>query len=186
VKSRRALGFGLCLLPGLALLCAAAPAQADVSSWIYAGAGPAALDFGSADRQRLVLELETGLGSPPAGLVFGGIFRTQSFIKEGTDLALLARAATRGYVQGGFGLALDAGGYQRFWGEGSSGGTVALGLGLPWGIIARASGGLGTNDHRFAVFTLGLDFARLTVYRTAGTNWFSNPFATDEQGRGAR
>ncbi len=161
-------------------------ARADVSSWIYSGLGTGVLDTDSRDRGRLVLELETGLGTPPAGLVFGGVFRTQTFFKEGTDLALLLRGASRGYVQGGWGLAVDAGAYQRFWGVKSTGPTAALGLGAPWGITLRASGGFGTNDERFFVATLGLDFARLTVYRTHGTNWFLNPFATDESGRGPR
>ena len=159
-------------------------ARADVSSWVYAGFGPAYLK--DVDKSRYTLQLESGLGTPPATIVVGGLFRVQPYFGEGTDLALLARVATRGFVQGGFGLALDAGGYQRFWGEGSSGGLGSLVVGLPWGINLSASGGVGTNDTRFATITLGLDFARLTVYRTYGTNWFMNPHATDERGRGPR
>jgi hypothetical protein len=185
VKSPAWLRFGLFLAGISAPLLSGAAARADVSSWMYTGAGPGFLDTGS-DKRHSVLELATGLGTPPAAVVFGGLFRTQTFFERGTDLALLARFATRGYVQGGFGLALDAGGYQRFWGVGSSGGTAALGFGAPWGVTLSASGGLGSNDQRFFVATLGLDFARLTVYRTHGTNWFLNPFATDERGRGAR
>lgn len=185
MKSRDAVRLGCSLLAASTLLVASA-ARADVSSWIYAGVGPGMLDDANSDRRRFVLELETGLGTPPAGFVFGGLLRTQTFFSEGTDLALLLRGATRGYVQGGFGLALDAGAYQRFWGVGSTGGTAAVVLGLPWGFTLRGSGGIGTNDQRFATFTVGVDFARLTVYRTHGTNWFLNPFATDEQGRGAR
>jgi hypothetical protein len=101
-------------------------------------------------------------------------------------LALLVRGATGGFVQGRWGFAIDAGGYERFWEEGSQGGLAALALGAPWGVTLSASGGIGTNDHRFASVTLGLDFARLTVYRSSGTNWFMNPFVTDERGRGAR
>lgn len=162
---------------------AATPARADVSSWMYTGLGPG---FLRDDRQRLSLQIDAGLGTPPATLVFGGVFRAQPYFRSGTDLALLARVATRGYVQGGFGLALDAGGYERFWGEHSQGGLFALNLGAPWGITLSGSGGFGSNDERFASVTLGIDFARLTVYRTSGTNWFSNPFATDERGRGPR
>jgi hypothetical protein len=159
-------------------------ARADVSSWVYAGFGPASFEGG--ERQRYTLQLETGLGTPPAAIVAGGLFRVQPYFGEGTDLALLARVATRGFVQGGFGVALDAGGYERFWGEGSQGGLGSLVLGVPWGINLSASAGIGTNDARFASITLGLDFARLTVYRTSGTNWFLNPHATDERGRGPR
>ena len=168
-----------------ALALTSGVARADVSSWFYTGFGPGFLG-GESARSRAVLELETGLGSPPAAFVVGGVFRTQTFFKEGTDLALLLRGATRGYVQGGFGLALDVGAFQRFWGVSSTGPTATLGFGGPWGVTLRASGGVGTHGERFAVATLGFDFARLTVYRTHGTNWFMNPFATDEQGRGPR
>jgi hypothetical protein len=144
------------------------------------------LQSSAADRGALSLQMETGLGTPPAALVFGGLGRVHTFFGEGTDLALLFRGATRGYVQGGFGLAVDLGGYERFWGVGSQGGLVSLGLGMPWGITASIGGGIGTNDQRFATATLGLDFARLTIYRSTGTRWFSNPFVTDEKGRGHR
>lgn len=174
------------LLSSFACLLVAGSASADVSSWAYAGFGPGILDFGAEERERLVLEWEAGVGSAPAAWVFGGVFRGQSFLGDGTDLSLLARGASRGYVQGAFGFALDLGAYQRFWGEGSTGVTSAVVFGIPWGITLRAGGGLGTNDQRFASLTLGLDFARLTVYRTEGTGWFANPFATDERGRGSR
>lgn len=167
-------------------LCAllfAPAARADVSSWIYTGLGPGFLD-GPDERTRTSLQIETGFGSPPASLVFGGLFRMHTFFNEGSDLALLVRGATRGFVQGGFGLALDAGAYERFWGQHSAGGLASLGLGAPWGVTLSATYGMGTHEQRFAAVTLGIDFARLTVYRTTGTSWFVNPFVTDERGRG--
>lgn len=177
--------FAAAIVCGLAALSVTGRAQADVSSWVYAGVGPGFLSEGE-DRQRWTLQLETGLGTPPAGFVFGGLFRAHTYFSEGTDLALLLRGATGGFVQGDWGFAVDAGAYQRFWGEGSQGGLAALVLGAPWGVTLSASAGLGTNEHRFASVTLGLDFARLTVYRSSGTRWFMNPFVTDERGRGAR
>ena len=177
------------LLAGFACVCAAlaatGPARADVSSWVYAGVGPSFLS-GDRDRERLTLQFESGLGTPPAGFVLGGLFRAQTFYHEGTDLSLLARGASGGFVQGGWGLAVDAGAYQRFWGEGSTGGLGALVLGAPWGITLSLGGGMGTHDQRFASATLGLDFARLTVYRSSGKSWFMNPYVTDEKGRGPR
>jgi hypothetical protein len=89
-------------------------------------------------------------------------------------------------VQGQWGFALDLGGYERFWGAGSEGALGSLSLGAPWGLVLSTSAGLGTSDTRFASVTLGVDFARLTVYRLSGTSWFPNPFATDEHGRGSR
>jgi hypothetical protein len=178
-------GRSLLALASLAAVQAySASATADVSSWVYTGFGLASFEGGESDRY--TLQLETGLGTPPSAIVVGGLFRVQPYFGEGTDLALLARVATGGFVQGGFGVALDAGGYQRFWGEGSSGGLGSLVLGAPWGITLSATAGTGTNDARFASVTLGLDFARLTVYRTTGTNWFLNPHATYEGGRGPR
>jgi hypothetical protein len=48
-------------------------------------------------------------------------------------------------------------------------------LGAPWGINLSLGGGMGSNDARQFGATLGVDFARLTVYRLAGENWFPNP-----------
>jgi hypothetical protein len=141
---------------------------------------------GANEKQRWTLQLEGGMGTPPGSFVLGGLFRAQSYFGYGTDVALLARGATGGFVQGDWGFAIDAGAYERFWGEKSQGGLGSLVLGAPWGITLSAGGGLGTNDQRFASVTLGLDFARLTVYRSSGTRWFSNPFVTDEKGRGPR
>jgi hypothetical protein len=175
------------LVFGSTLLIAPSRARADVSSWIYTGFGPALLDIGREDeRQRWTLQIDTGLGSSPAPLVIGGLFRIQPYFGEGIDLALLARVASGGFVQGGWGLALDAGGYHRFWDGGSSGGIAALAIGAPWGIVLSTTGSLGSRDQRSGSVTLGIDFARLTVYRTSGTQWFMNPFATDAKGRGPR
>lgn len=162
------LGAGLSYAPS---------ARADVSSWAYAGLGATYLE-----QKGLKLELdptlaiETGMGTSPSNtLVVGGMFRFATFFGNGTDLGLSLRVATQGFVTGRFGLALDVGPYQRFWGQGSTGGSGALVLGAPWGITLSAFGGLGTNDARHYGATLGIDFARLTVYRLSGQNWFPNP-----------
>ncbi|MET0795023.1 MAG: hypothetical protein ABW061_26120, partial [Polyangiaceae bacterium] len=56
------------------------------------------------------------------------------------------------------------------------GGTGTLWLGAPWGIALGAGANVGSHDaHGFSLI-LGVDFARLTVYRSAGTSWFLNPF----------
>lgn len=161
----------------LALLVCAAPAHADVSSWIYVGGGATSVKQLRLD-QRLAptLAIEAGIGTPPTSpLVVGGMFKLLTLFGEGADLGLSLRLASRGFVTGGFGLALDAGPYQRFWGEGSTGGQAALVLGAPWGITLSAGGGAGSHDARHFGATLGLDFARLTVYRLSGENWFPNP-----------
>lgn len=122
------------------------------------------------------LAIEAGIGSTPKNpIVLGGMFKIAALFGDGADLGLSLRAATRGFVTGGFGLALDAGPYQRFWGQGSTGGQAAVVLGAPWGITLSLGGGLGSNDASHFGATLGIDFARLTVYRLSGENWFPNP-----------
>ena len=69
------------------------------------------------------------LGTPPASLFFGGR-SSQSYFAT-VPIWRSRTGATGGFVQGGWGLAIDAGGYQRFLGEGSQGGLGALVLGAP-------------------------------------------------------
>jgi len=161
---------------GGALLCAG-PAWADVSSWAYVGSGISSIKQQDLDlKVDPSLAIETGIGTPATHpFVLGGMFKLKGLIGDGADLALALRVATRGFVTGRFGLALDAGPYQRFWGAGSSGGQASLVLGAPWGITLSVGGGMGSNDAREFGATLGLDFARLTVYRLSGENWFPNP-----------
>jgi hypothetical protein len=161
----------------LAAMACAGPAHADVASWVYVGAGASSLR-----QQNLVLHtdptlaIEAGMGTSPAHpLVVGGLFKIQALFGDGADLGVSLRLATRSFVTGNFGLALDAGPYRRFWGQGSSGGQASLVLGAPWGITLSLGGGLGSNDARQFGATVGVDFARLTVHRLAGENWFPNP-----------
>jgi hypothetical protein len=160
-------------------LLAARGARADVSSWAFVGAGPSWVE-GDEHEQTLQpsMLIETGLGTPSRHpLIFGGLFRFHTHFGEGTDLGISMRGATRGFVNGGFGLALDLGSYFRFWGEEDSFGPQgALVLGAPWGITLSGGGGLGSNGGRHFGVVLGLDFARLTVHRETGTSWYPNPF----------
>ncbi len=165
------------VLGACGLLALAAPARADVSSWAYVGAGPTAFkQSGFQLELRPALSIETGIGTTSSRpLIVGGMFKFQTLFGEGTDLALALRVATQGFATGRLGLALDAGPYQRFWGEGSTGGQAALVLGGPWGLTLSLGGGIGTNDGRHFGASLGVDFARLTVHRLSGESWFPNP-----------
>lgn len=158
-------------------LALARPAHADVSSWASATTGPTYLDDGRSKRWAPSLELETGIGLPPSSLlVVGGLFHLETHFGLGTDLGLLSRFATRGFVLGDWGAALDLGGYERFWGRGSAGGLGKVVLGAPWGLELDVGGGYGTNDARHFSVTLGIDFLRLTVFRTVGVDYFPNPY----------
>jgi hypothetical protein len=176
VRGRAVPFFSRALLV-LAVLVLSSPARADVSSWISAAAGATMLEDPSGRSTVPTLELKTGVGTPPLGdfLAIGGVFQFQNHFGKGIDLGLLARFATRGYVLGDFGVALDLGGYQRFFGEKSRGGLGSLVLGAPWGLFLSGGGGLGTEKERHYGVVLGIDFARLTVYRDVGTSYFPNP-----------
>jgi hypothetical protein len=152
------------------------PAEAQISSWVSTEAGPSFIDEGEGMESQVSLAFKGGVGtSPERPFILGGLFHTQTHFGRGTDLGLLLRVATQGYVLGRFGLALDLGGYERFWGRGSEGGLGALVLGAPWGLTLSLGGGIGTNDARHASIVLGFDFARLTAFRLSGENWFPNP-----------
>jgi hypothetical protein len=165
------------LLAGL-LLSITVPARADVSSWLFFGAGPSWLRRGDESfESQPSLQMETGLGGPPdSPVVLGGLARVHTHFGSGTDLALLLRGASSGFVAGDWGAGLDLGAYQRFWGAGSTGGVGSLVLGAPWGITASISAGWGTGEALSLSAVLGIDLARLTIYRSSGTNWWSNPF----------
>jgi hypothetical protein len=172
--------FALLLIGGaLSLLLGAKPAHADVSSWAFVGGGASRLEQNTLSARTVSsMRLQIGMGSDPSHpFIVGGLFSLEPHFGYGSDLALSVRTATRGYVNGQFGLALDLGGYERFWGEqGSAGGTGTLWLGAPWGISLGAGASVGTHDARGFSAILGIDLARLTVYRNAGTSWFMNPF----------
>ena len=164
---------------GIALSVAlfASSARADVSSWANASAGPSFIDDGTGMETQGAISLQAGLGSTPENfLVGGGLFHIETHFTRGTDLGLLARLATQGYVLGDWGGALDFGPYVRFWGLESEGALGALVLGAPWGITLRGEAAFGTNDARTFGVLLGIDFARLTVFRRPGTDWFPNPY----------
>jgi hypothetical protein len=175
-RASRSLVIGLACAAALGL--STAPAHADPSSWLFLGGGASRLEsFGSSTEEHGLFQFEAGLGSPAdANIVAGGMFKTFTFFGRGTDLALALRGATGGFVRGGFGLALDLGGYQRFWERGSTGFAGALVLGAPYGLQAAIHAELGSNEQKTYAVAIGIDFLRLTVFREPGQNWLPNPF----------
>lgn len=186
MKIQRPAVSALCSWPRTCLLLASTcgvltatrGARAEVSSWLFVGGGVARLEQHALPATTAgAMRLQFGMGTAPSNpLVFGGLFSLEPNFRYGSDLGLLFRSATRGYVNGNYGLALDLGPYERFWGEKSVGGAGTLWLGAPWGVALGVNGSLGSHDARGVSVILGVDFARLTVYRTSGTNWFPNPF----------
>jgi hypothetical protein len=157
------------------------PARAEVSSWASVTSGPTWIDEGGFASKGFEsvpsLTMQSGIGTTPAAsFIGGGLLHLQTHFGRGTDMGLLGRVATQGFVLGNWGAALDLGGYARFWGAGSEGAIGSLVFGAPWGLTLSAGGGIGTNDARQFGVMLGVDFARLTVFRTSGTDWFPNPY----------
>jgi len=169
----------LCALGGAAAALLAGDATADVSSWFFAGGGISAFphDRGPTERPG-TLHLELGVGSPPhTAVVIGGVVKSMTFFSQGTDLAFVARGASGGFVRGGFGFALDAGAYRRWWGpENSTGFLGSVILGAPFGLQLALLTEQGRNNAQTYGATFGIDFLRLTVYRAEMQNVWPNPF----------
>jgi hypothetical protein len=154
-------------------------ARADVSSWFYTGVGVLATHHDQSPTDRpFTMQIEMGVGTPPHGsVIIGGVLKSVTFFGDGTDLALVMRGASGAFVRGGFGFALDAGVFQRWWGPTDSTGFMgSVVLGAPLGLQLAATIERGLNDVQTYGATLGIDFLRLTVYRTALRSFWPNPF----------
>jgi hypothetical protein len=171
-------------LLGLGTASFAPSAHADAASWFSVAGGLGAFSEGGTRRYPGALQLELGLGSSPANaIVLGGVAKTLSYFGNGTDLAFTLRGASGGFARGGFGFAIDAGAYQRWWGEDSSGFLGALVLGAPFGFQLTAMTEIGTNDVRAYAATVGIDLLRLTVYRNASGGYWPNPMMSTVEAR---
>lgn len=179
----------LLILPAAALACAsfawASSARADVSSWMSAAAGPISWKQADADyRVDPALQFDVGVGTTPENtVIIGGIFRVTPILGSGADIALLLRGTTRHFQSGAFGLALDAGGYARFWGTNSYGFLGSVTLGAPFGLFLTAQGALGSDKAVAFGGVAGIDFLRLTVYRNTFTDFWPNPYASPQTAR---
>jgi hypothetical protein len=152
-------------------------AQADVSSWVFVGAGASYLSQrGNSYELKPNMQFDMGVGSPASlPVVVGGLVRVAPIIGKGTDLALVARIATQSFVVGRWGLALDGGAYKRWWGPGSDGWLASLQIGAPWGITLGLNFSMGSEQDRTFGAVLGIDLLRLTVFRLSGESWWVNP-----------
>lgn len=157
--------------------CAVRPVHAEVSSWFAMSGGPSWLsEHKSSYELAPTMQLDMGVGSQPSSpAVVGGLFRTTTYFSHGTDLSLCIRAATRGFTTGDWGVALDGGGYARWWGESSTGPIGTLHLGMPFGLTLSVQGQMGSNEHKAFGAMFGIDLLRLTVYRLGGESFWANP-----------
>jgi len=169
-----------------ALVFAAPPARADVTSWLAFGGGYGfeKNDLSQSTDRATAFTATLGVGSSPLNrVVAGGVLRTLTHFTLGTDVSLSARVATGGFARGDWGLALDAGVVGRWWKSGNYGRyplQFVLTGGAPWGLqigvgtevwnVAGSPSAMGA----FAV--LEIDLLRLTVMRQGSSEaWWKNP-----------
>lgn len=176
----RTLGKSAVLATAVAAALWPSAAAAQATSWLYVGGGAGVIDHQEQQTQP-ALQLDTGLGTTATHpLVVGALFRAQAYFGSGVDLALVARGVSRGFALGDFGLGLDVGVYQRWWGVDSTGVIGNLVLGGPWGLTLLGGATLGSGDQRLYFASIGIDLARLTVHRHSGLDWFANPMRAPE------
>ncbi len=176
LSSSRSVGAALRRAVVAVTLFSSSTALADVSSWLFVGGGPARPGIGQ-KKWVSALQFDVGMGTDPANdFVVGGVARLQPLLGEGSDLGLLLRGATHGYANGEWGVALDAGLLQRWWGESATAAMGSVNLGGPWGIGIAVSGVAAEREPLGFSAVLGVDLARLTVYRRSGSSWWPNSF----------
>jgi len=154
-------------------------AKADVSSWLLVGGGVTQIGkFGSDSAQKPTLRLSTGIGTDPSRpFIIGGLARLDTMFGRGTDLTAALRLADNGFVNGKWGVALDLGGVARYWGPNNIfGGSATVIGGGPWGLQLELGGIWASRDTQGFSAILGIDLARLTVYRQSGVSWWKNTF----------
>ncbi len=178
----------------LGALATTSLANADVTSWLALGGGAGAQRHNTANGAGEFVDVapnfsaSLGVGSSPnPPVIVGGVFRALVHFGLGTDISLSARIATRGFVRGGFGLALDVGPAYRYW-RGGDYGTYpiqgVLTIGLPIGLQIGLGGHFWSLDNvnaatgAFAV--LELDLLRLTLMRKDLEQYWPNPSAAGD------
>ena len=171
MSKTRAFAFAL-----VAALSASGEARADLSSWYSVGFGASRLQAAGVNAHyRYQLPFDVGVGLPPSlPIVVGVGTRLTPYFADGFDYAAYARVATRGYVTGQLGVAIDGGGWFRLFYPGSTGWLTTVNLGGPWGFIVSGTYEQGSNDARTMSITLGIDFLRLTVYRLGNESMWPN------------
>jgi hypothetical protein len=163
-----------------AALAIAAPALADSSAWVFVGGG----GLGWKQAQNLTytpsptMVVDGGVGTSPDGpVIVGGLFRFQPVFGSGNgiDMSILARLCTHGYQAGNWGVAVDLGGFGRYWGSRSVGFAGSVSLGMPLGFTLMLQTEVGI-DRAFSFGAVaGIDLLRLTLYRQTLLNWWQNP-----------
>lgn len=160
----------------LASLLFAVEASADAASWLGVSGGAARLEQSSgAQTTPPLMQLDLGAGtSPNHAFVVGGLLRSTTYFGDGTDLGLFGRLTTGGFSRGDYGLGLDLGVAQRWWGVSSTALAVSLDAGAPWGLTLGLNGSFAPDSVMTLGVAVGIDLARFTVHRRSGAAWWPN------------
>lgn len=165
----------------------AAPARADITSFLSAGGGYGAEHNDSAKKIESAggMTFAAGVASDPfRKIVVGGMLRSTTYFGIGTDLNLAARVATGGFARGQWGVAFDFGPGWRSFGHGEYGRwplSAMITGGAPWGFqigVGAQFLKLGGDDPSALGFmaVAEIDLLRLTVMRQGNTDkWWPNP-----------
>lgn len=151
-------------------------AQAEVTSWLSIGGGASRVELaGGSSPLRFQLPTNIGVGLQPSLPIIVGVgVKLHPYFGEGVDYGAYLRAATQGYALGGFGVALDGGGYLRSFDNEASGLMGILNLGIPWGGVISLNYSRSSEGQQTIGATVGIDFLRLTVYRLSGEQQWPN------------
>ena len=177
-RTARIQRFVLALTVASAGFLASSAAHADATGWVHTGGGAMGLHVGPDADITLepTMAVDLGVGTTSQSpFILGGLFRVQPYFNHGVDLGLMGRFATAGFQKSVIGFALDLGMYQRWWGEQSTGFMGEVVLAGPLGLQLSAIGEYGSNDSYGFGGVLGLDLARLTIYREHLLDWWPNP-----------
>lgn len=123
------------------------------------------------------LLFNAGFGTNPAApWVLGGVLQGGANFGFGSEWGGALRITSGGYSRGTWGLAFDVGPQYRVGEHAGAIGSGRLSVGGPWGLALNAGASYGEDEVATFTVALGVDFARLTVHRTSGLDWFPNPY----------
>lgn len=162
------------------MLCCAAlaayptPAAAEAATWMGVYGGWTTPELGGDEALSPMFQLEAGIGSDThRPYVFGLLGRLSQNVDLGTEYGLGLRFASRGFVVGDWGFALDAMPMHRTFGEDLLGAGASASVSLPWGFRLMLSGTF--IDRQFGgALAVGLDWASFTAHRETGADWWRN------------
>ncbi len=170
-----------------ALLVAPSARAADTSSFLSVGGGAGLVHNVALDQNdvRPALSFALGVGTTPVKRwVVGGVFRSTTYVKQGTDLGVGIRFAQGSFARGDWGVAAELGPGARFYrGAGQVGRypvQAKLLGGAPWGLELGLGADLldlsgETQGVGFVAF-VGVDLLRFTLNRQGTTEkYWPNP-----------